>query len=220
MVNRFLRQLICFYRGKQLRQLYSEFNRLATIGPFFETELGAWIKNESGDRERIVLGHHCRINGLLACKETGKIQIGDFSTIQDGVSIQCLQEITIGSYSAIAGGCVVTDNNSHAIGIEEWVRHRIRTAPSGPGYSGLGNGWELSASAPVIIGDGVFVGAGSIIQKGVRVGDGAIIARGSIVTKDVAPFTIAAGNPARIVKELPKPEKSIKEIASEILKNG
>ena len=53
----------------------------------------------------------------------------------------------------------------------------------------------------VIIGKGAWVGAGAIILKGVHIGDDAIVAAGSIVTKDVAPFTIVGGSPAHFIKK-------------------
>lgn len=220
MLHQLFRQIVSIYREKQLRQLHLELDRLAILGAFFECDRGAYIKNELGVPEKIVVGHHCRLYGGLVCKATGKIEIGDYSTIQNGVSIQCLQRITIGSFTGIASGVLITDNNTHQTGVEEWIRHRIRTAPGGLGYPGLGNGWELSESQPVVIGDGVWVGSNCTILKGVEVGDGAIIARGSIVTKNVPAFTIVAGNPAKIVKELPHPEKNVKEIAVSILREG
>lgn len=56
--------------------------------------------------------------------------------------------------------------------------------------------------APVTIGDNVFVGTGVKILKGVTVGDDAVIGAGAVVTADVPPRTIVAGNPARVVREL------------------
>jgi len=53
----------------------------------------------------------------------------------------------------------------------------------------------------VIIGKDVWIGAGCLILPGVIIGEGAVVAGGSVVTKDVAPFTIVGGNPARIIKE-------------------
>ncbi len=53
---------------------------------------------------------------------------------------------------------------------------------------------------PVIIEDDVWVGTGAIILKGVRVGTGAIIAAGAVVTKDVPPYTIVGGVPAKVIK--------------------
>jgi len=57
-------------------------------------------------------------------------------------------------------------------------------------------------SAPVTIGDDVFIGTKAIIQKGVTIGDGAIIAAGSVVTKDVQTLTIVGGNPASVIRHL------------------
>jgi len=53
----------------------------------------------------------------------------------------------------------------------------------------------------VTIGKDVWIGAGCIILPGVTVGEGAVVAGGSVVTKDVAPFTIVGGNPAKVIKE-------------------
>jgi acetyltransferase-like isoleucine patch superfamily enzyme len=55
------------------------------------------------------------------------------------------------------------------------------------------------STAPIIIGDDVFIAAGAIILKGVTIGTGAIVGAGSVVTKDVPAYTIVAGNPAKIV---------------------
>lgn len=54
---------------------------------------------------------------------------------------------------------------------------------------------------PTIIGDDVWIGAGSIIMSGVTIGDGSIIAAGSVVTKDVEPYCIYGGNPAKKIKD-------------------
>ena len=53
----------------------------------------------------------------------------------------------------------------------------------------------------IIIGNDIWIGLGSIILSGVNVGDGAIVAAGSVVTKDVAPYSIVAGNPAKKISE-------------------
>ncbi len=55
---------------------------------------------------------------------------------------------------------------------------------------------------PVVIGNGVWIGANVIVLPGVTIGDGATVGAGSVVTKDVKPRTVVVGNPARVIKEL------------------
>jgi acetyltransferase-like isoleucine patch superfamily enzyme len=56
---------------------------------------------------------------------------------------------------------------------------------------------------PIRIGRGAWLGARVIILKGVTVGEGAVVGAGSVVTRDVAPYTLVAGNPARFIREIP-----------------
>jgi len=68
--------------------------------------------------------------------------------------------------------------------------------------------WDAVGKAPVSIGDKCWIGAKSIILKGVRIGEGAIVGAGSVVTKNVPPWTIVAGNPARVIRELTADERA------------
>ncbi|MTA09152.1 MAG: sugar O-acetyltransferase [Actinobacteria bacterium] len=62
-------------------------------------------------------------------------------------------------------------------------------------------GWE--AGLPITIGSNVWVGSGAIILAGVTIGDGAVVGAGAVVSRDVAARTVVAGNPAKLVRELP-----------------
>lgn len=68
---------------------------------------------------------------------------------------------------------------------------------------------EPPSSTPVIIEDDVLIGANAVVLEGVRIGKGAVIAAGSVVTKDIPPGTVAAGTPAKVIKE--KDEKTIEK---------
>jgi virginiamycin A acetyltransferase len=65
----------------------------------------------------------------------------------------------------------------------------------------------------------VWIGHGAIILQGVRIGEGSVVAAGSVVTKDVAPYTIVAGNPARTVRDRFEPDQ-IERHRRELTENG
>lgn len=204
--------LIRSYRRMQLRAIYKTLKKKATISEPFRAGLHSNIFNESGERDRILISHHCRMLGTIICKKNAVVSIGSYSTIQDQVSIQCLENIEIGHYVGIAHGTVVVDNNNHLTDPVEMVKHRLRVAPEGKGYPGLGNGWELSESKPIVIGNAVWIGANCTILKGVTIGDGSVVARNSVVTKDVPPYTIVGGFPAKVIKTQKKPDFSYYKI--------
>nr|WP_306798988.1 DapH/DapD/GlmU-related protein [Clostridium perfringens] len=64
--------------------------------------------------------------------------------------------------------------------------------------------WTNSINSPIIIEDNVWIGEFVRIMKGVTIGEGSIVGANAVVTKDVQPYTVVAGNPARIVKSLKK----------------
>jgi acetyltransferase-like isoleucine patch superfamily enzyme len=67
--------------------------------------------------------------------------------------------------------------------------------------------WSTTRSASIRVSKGAWIGARAIILKGVTIGEGAVIGAGSVVTKDVPPYTIVAGNPARVIREIPPDER-------------
>jgi len=112
---------------------------------------------------------------------------GAVLTIGDGLgmtggSIVCAQSVTIGNRVWIGANSVITDTDFHPLAPAD----RLRDPAAG-------------ATAPIIIEDDVFIGMQALILKGVRLGAGCVIGAGSIVTRDVPPGMIAAGNPARVI---------------------
>lgn len=75
---------------------------------------------------------------------------------------------------------------------------------------------EPPSAQPVVIEDDVLVGANAVILEGVRVGKGAVVAAGAIVTRDVAPYTVVAGAPAREIKKVDDQTKSKTELLEEL----
>ncbi|MGL4522835.1 MAG: 2,3,4,5-tetrahydropyridine-2,6-dicarboxylate N-acetyltransferase [Bacilli bacterium] len=77
---------------------------------------------------------------------------------------------------------------------------------------------EPPSALPVIVEDNVVMGANAVVLEGVRVGEGAVVAAGAIVIEDVPPYTVVAGVPARVIKQIDEKTKSKTEIKQELRK--
>ena len=132
-------------------------------------------------------------------KEGASVRIGERVFI-GGSLLVCADSIEIGDDVLISWGCTVVDHNSHAIGWKD------RSQDVGKWFDGIKD-WSAVQTAPVKIGARVWLGFNVIVLKGVTIGEGAVIGAGSVVTKDVPPYTIVAGNPARIIREIPADER-------------
>jgi len=128
---------------------------------------------------------------LRTLSPEGEITIGN-DVGMSGTVVCAASRVTIGARCLIGADCMIfdTDFHNHAVGGgDEPYRRYAR-----PDWSAI--------SAPVVIGDDVFLGTRSIVAKGVTIGSGSIIAAGSVVTKDIPPNSIAGGVPAVVVKAL------------------
>lgn len=138
----------------------------------------------TGDGELIV-GHGVSLVGTVVPVElgtytNGRIEIGDHTFINYGSSITARTSVKIGSHCFLGHYTFIMDNDQHDV-----VRHTT-----------------LPPSAPVIIEDHVWIGSKAVILPGVRIGRHAVIGAGSIVTNDVPPRCVVAGNPARVLRYL------------------
>lgn len=124
---------------------------------------------------------------LRTMTPTARLRLGDRVGLSS-CTIVAGSSIEIGEDTILGAGSMILDNDFHI---------------PGHGFSWLA---EYSKnSKPVKIGRGCFIGSRSIILKGVTLGDRVVIGAGSVVTKNVPAFSIAAGNPARIVGTIPNP---------------
>lgn len=110
--------------------------------------------------------------------DPSNIEIGEDTIIGEYAVLDGRDKLKIGNHVALATGVMIF-NSQHEINDEYF-------SPS---------------SAPVIIEDYVFIGPRAIIQPGVKIGRGAIVAAGAVVTKDVPPFAIVGGVPAKTIGE-------------------
>jgi acetyltransferase-like isoleucine patch superfamily enzyme len=130
-------------------------------------------------------------------RETSQVYIGE-RTFIGASSLMCAEEIYIGDDVLIAFGATIADHNSHSLDFS------FRASDVELWYEGKKK-WDHVEIKPVRIEDRAWIGMHSIILKGVHIGEGAVVGAGAVVTKDVPPYTLVAGNPAHPMRSLTKP---------------
>lgn len=154
-----------------------------------------WFLKQS--HGKIIIGDNFKCNNKVISNSIGLIQPCVFNISSSGSriiignnvgisgsTINAATTITIGDNVMIGSGCLITDTDSHPLHWKDRLEERN----------------EMIMRSPITIENDVFIGARSIILKGVTIGKGAVVGAGSVVSKDVPPFAIVCGNPAKIVK--------------------
>lgn len=116
-----------------------------------------------------------------------KIVLGDNVGIS-GSTINATKKVTIGNNVLIGSGCLITDTDSHPIDPMKRLENPDSSADT--------------ISKPIVIGNNVFIGARTIILKGVTIGENSVIGAGSVVSGSIPANCIAAGNPCKVIKQL------------------
>lgn len=145
--------------------------------------------------QKVVIGVKCMIQASIIADRSGaSVVIGD-RTFIGGSKLIAAQRIEVGSDVLISWGCTIVDHDSHPLHWEDRKNDVVE-------FLHGRKDWSKVKISPVKICDRAWIGFGVTILEGVTIGEGAVIGAASVVTKDVAPYTVVAGSPARIIKTL------------------
>lgn len=141
--------------------------------------------------ERLTTGVGCRLEGFAGCKpEEIKLHFGKNVQINDYVHMVAIENITIGDNVLMASHIFISDN-SHGSYKCNFLDSNPRIPPTEREF----------ITAPVKIGNNVWIGEGVCVMPGVSIGDGCVIGAHSVVSKSIPSYTIAVGSPAHVVKK-------------------
>ena len=160
-----------------------------------DTIISGMIAPQYAD-SKITVGSGCLIEGTLATHtHKSQIVIGNNVFIGNNSLLGSSCSIIVEDNVLISFDCLIQDSDNHSSISTE------RLTDTYDWKNGRQHRWDLTPMKPIHIKKLAWIGAKSIILKGVTIGEGAIVAAGSVVTKDVAPYTIVGGNPAKFIKE-------------------
>lgn len=152
----------------------------------------------------IELGRGCQVldGTMLDIGPQGRVTVGTCSML-NACWLIADSEITIGDYTMMSWSVVIMD--SYRFPLDRKLRRaELLKLPTRPGRKSAAS----VAAQPIHIGNNVWIGFEACILPGVTIGDGSLIGARSVVTEDVPPYTIMAGNPARPVREFARPEST------------
>lgn len=154
------------------------------------------IANQQG-RHAVTIGRDTWIAGeLLVYSNSGRISIGDNCFIGAGSRIWSAAVVHVGHRVLVSHGVNIHDNNSHSSSADARQKHFEELR-----ITGMINFHDNISAAPITIEDDAWIGFNAVVLKGVRLGKGSIVGAASVVTRDVAPYAIVAGNPAVVIGE-------------------
>lgn len=183
------------YPVKKLYKIINHWYVARFVAPQFDT-LGS-IPEIAHPRSLVIFGRNIHVGkyAQIICASdncvrftswpgkqgSAEIIMGDYCLIAPGVRISAAKSIRIGDNCMLAANVIISDSDWHGI------YNRIR---------------PFRCTKPVVIENNVWLGERVIITKGVTIGENSVIGAGAIVTKDIPANSVAAGNPARVIKTI------------------
>jgi acetyltransferase-like isoleucine patch superfamily enzyme len=142
---------------------------------------------EALDDGRLDIGEHTLLEPdcWLTVADTGRLEIGSGTFLNMGCMVAVQHRVTIGDHTMFANGCFVSD-----------ASHRYDDPDMPVPWQGF------TSKGPTTIGSNCWFGVNCVVTSGVTVGDRCVIGSNSVVTRDLPPQVIAAGAPAKVIREI------------------
>jgi acetyltransferase-like isoleucine patch superfamily enzyme len=165
-------------------------------------EGGEILAQNRHQAESITVGAGTHIRGqLFTFGHGGRITLGKYCYVGENSKLWSAARLTIGDRVLIGHNTSIFDSDTHPLNARERHRQYVEIISTGhPSEIDL-------REEPVTIEDDVWIGCNVVVLKGVTIGRGAVVGAGSVVTRDVPPHVLVAGNPARVVRELAADER-------------
>jgi acetyltransferase-like isoleucine patch superfamily enzyme len=156
--------------------------------------------------DNVKLGRDVRIYdfvNLYGCEIGDETKIGTFVEIQKGVRVG--RRVKVSSHTFICEGVQIEDGVfvGHSV---TFINDRFPRATAAGGELQTEADWTV---VPTVVRRGASIGSGSTILCGIEIGENAMVGAGSVVTRNVPPWTIVAGNPARVLRRLEEPRQDV-----------
>ena len=139
---------------------------------------------------RLQLGPHVLLepNVWITIADGGHVSIGEGTFLNIGVMVACHESVCIGAHCMFANGCFISD-----------ASHRFDDPELPVPWQGF------TSKGPTSVGDNVWCGVNVVITTGVTVGERSVIGANSVVTRDLPPYSVAAGAPAKVLRRVERP---------------
>ena len=137
----------------------------------------------------LTTGVNVRLDAFASRGSSPVLRIGRHVQINDSVHIGAIEQVIVGDHTLIASRVFISDHNHGSYQVQD-----VASSPE------IHPADRPLSSKPVNIGRNVWLGEQVCILPGVTIGDGAIVGANSVVTRDIPPNSIAAGNPARVIR--------------------
>lgn len=181
----------------RLRALFRERRNRRTVSYCGRGTRLPGVVDRRATQAVIRIGSGCLIQGQLVVERPdSRIEIGNNVLVGADTIVDCAGSVTVEDDVLISYKCIIADADNHSI-YPELRKNDLETWMDGRRHD-----WTHTEVKAIRICEGAWIGARSIILKGVTIGPGSVVGMGSVVTRDVPPRTVVAGNPARTIQTI------------------